>query len=490
MAGQHHDLVIFQKYSRLPAQLSEFLHAKGFSSQNVSKATEIYHVSETLKDPILLIDAGNNKHSSQKVAEELCNTPGIQRMPLVVVGNFASLGERLLAEKFNQVVSVDAPCNNIRIAEALAYLVETVETQRVHHEPSAAERADGSRSSPFSHALNSRDLYTKFSTIPDMFFSELQDSGLQHVKMGGDQYLTGIVNEAYLKSRNQFPQNPDAQRNVQAVLSNCDNWSRLHLCRVAYITAQILETLSVKPQLFEHGMTAAFLFAEHLARHKPSLLRTNYLRAGRAITRKDMCSRIKDSAMKCAADFKSPEVGQVIAMIGRLIGEEDIAMDDEVSIIASSVMAADITDRFCFKSGAWDPRAANALMKKIKGGALNEIHPHVLCCLLKFLSEAALAKPWTFLLPKDIRENAALAEQARRTRDAVVARDEVKIPLTELTPGMRLSQPLLAYDGRKILSEALILDQDLIWRLWQLAAVRPLNAPAVVANQDDEDFDA
>ena len=85
-----------------------------------------------------------------------------------------------------------------------------------------------------------------------------------------------------------------------------------------------------------------------------------------------------------------------------------------------------------------------------------------------------------FLVDKNLREDPTLLAKAREIREARVNDNEKKVPLAGLLPGMTLSRPLLSFDGREILPSNLSLDQDLIWRIWQLAALRPLNAPLVI----------
>jgi hypothetical protein len=116
-------------------------------------------------------------------------------------------------------------------------------------------------------------------------------------------------------------------------------------------------------------------------------------------------------------------------------------------------------------------------MRKFKSGSCNDIHPLMLAVVMKYVSEALAASPPSFLLTKSVRENPALQAEAGEP----IREGETKVPLDSLAPGMRLSRPLKAFDGRQILSEDLVLDEDLIFRIWQLAAVRPLNSAIVVS---------
>ena len=77
-----------------------------------------------------------------------------------------------------------------------------------------------------------------------------------------------------------------------------------------------------------------------------------------------------------------------------------------------------------------------------------------------------------------------LLEAARRTREQQIESNETKVAIESLQPGMKLTRPIFSFDGRKVLSGNLVLDHDLIWRIWQLSALRPLNGPLVIQSEN------
>jgi hypothetical protein len=58
-------------------------------------------------------------------------------------------------------------------------------------------------------------------------------------------------------------------------------------------------------------------------------------------------------------------------------------------------------------------------------------------------------------------------------------KDEVEVSIQNLTPGMLLTRPLKTLDGASVLETEQRLDADLIWRLWQLTALRPVESAVV-----------
>src|SRR5690606_5100682 len=94
-------------------------------------------------------------------------------------------------------------------------------------------------------------------------------------------------------------------------------------------------------------------------------------------------------------------------------------------------------------------------------------------------SEAICSRPTITVLPKPLRTDPDLRAELMRLRETAIGSGEQRVSILDLQPGMRLAQPLMAFDGRRVLMEGVRLDRDLIWRIWQLSAIRPLN-PAIV----------
>ena len=122
-------------------------------------------------------------------------------------------------------------------------------------------------------------------------------------------------------------------------------------------------------------------------------------------------------------------------------------------------------------------------MRSVKTGKASDVHPAAVCCMVKIVSEAMSATDPRYLLDRRISRDPELLAEALKNREEPAGPGESKVGLTELQPGMRLTQPLKAFDGREVLGEDIPLDSDLIWRIWQLSALRPLHDKVVVADK-------
>jgi len=485
MTAMPHDILIIQKLDHLPARLQEFLHSKGYSSQTLADYKDIFSSAQKLRTPILILEGGATPPLSEKHIKEFLAQPflgAISKLPLLFVGSGDRIFEEQLAKHFKFITSLDLGCGNNEILEAIEYLSANYKEERERSgQIEAKVEAVSTASEPIT---KQSDLsYWTAYRVPNLFFQELERTGLTHRRLNGDKYFSGQISPVFLESQGFFDMEPKTLSAVHKTLNSCDKWTNKHLCRATFMARQIADTLQLDAAVARHLIPASFLFSSAVIQSAPSLMRANYLRPGRAVVRKDLGSRVKDSALAVTAEIDQPELGNIIASVGRLIAGEVAWQDSDASLAASCIMISEYSDRLTFRAGAWDPRAAYTLMKKIKSQNFIDLHPMVMVSFMKFISEAVLAKPWTFLLPKHVRRNPSLIEQAKRFKNENPSKGETKIHLNDLTPGMKLSRPLVAFDGRKILAGDLTLDQDLIWRIWQLAAVRPLNSQVlVVAN--------
>ena len=78
-----------------------------------------------------------------------------------------------------------------------------------------------------------------------------------------------------------------------------------------------------------------------------------------------------------------------------------------------------------------------------------------------------------------------LAESEKAKAEAKSLFDQTPVTslhLPRLQPGMVLAEPILGINGRLVLRANVRLDQDLIWRLWELSAISTLTSPVKVTS--------
>lgn len=513
-----HDVIILPSPEELPDQFREALRVKGYPSHHVEKIETIAQLLDKYASPVLLFNIGSA--APQQVIEPLRQLLGSEVLhpyPLVVLGALSHDVQVEINKRFPLSTTVTPPHTLSDVVQALSLVGDAFSSGRLlprlrrgAGEPEVAppgappkksptdgqipppggatqqtERTEGQSVAPAAEEVEEieprapHQLYERYPSIPALTFDILRDLNLLEASVGGADYPSQSNRESVLDAPS-LPQQQDLRELASKVCGEAGAWGELHLYRTAFIAERLAVAMQFSERQRELTKGAALLFAMAFRGPERDLLKKNYLRANASYLRKDLCSRVKDAAMKLAVELKLTDMGNAVAALARLIGREESAVDNDASQVASLVMASDLTDRICFQAGVWNPRQAHYFLRRLKSEPIPEIHPKVLACLIKFLSEAVQSRTQAVLLPKKIRENPELVAAARAIREMEVEEHELKVPIAKLTPGMRLSRPMLAFDGREILAPNLVLDQDLIWRIWQLSAIRPLNAPVVV----------
>ena len=474
-----HDILICQKSSELPSGLQQNITSRGFTSRVVSSEDSIESALAGLTDPIIIVYCAESQQDVARTTGRLAELKAVHTTPAIVVGHEMERYESFLNQHFALATTLTTPCSSADIIQAIDYIVryyDKFKQQRASSPVMPSGEIEPSLLEGVPQKVHA--LYEDFDSIPDLVLQKLMSMNILSRSLRGEEYALNPT-VAALSSKKYLPTHPQLRALIKDFTETLPKWSQGHVHRTAFLADLLFGALGYTGDARESGRIAAILFPWTFAESRKDLIRKDYLQQGGGGVRKELCSKIKDSAMRVAADLRLPMPGNIIAALARLVGREEIPSDSTDSLIASCIMAADITDRVCTRAGVFVPNVAYLFLNRIQSEETKDIHPLVLCCLIKILAEAITAGS-SLTISKKIRKNPKLREQAELTKNQVVGADEVKVAITSLSPGMKLSRPVVTFDGKEILKGDLVLDEDLIWRIWRLASVRPLNGPVIV----------
>jgi len=487
MATTVHDVLIYKRGDALSPKHLEGILQKGIQTQTVADPKEVLGVLAQLSSPIILADCGVRSADSYEEVKLIIEQKALHPYPIVVIGRDVEAFENILGKYFVAAATLTHPCTVNDLLKAVDFAMRAAEKQPASQTsvppppikvPEALMPPRREVESDDLTAELTHELYHSLKGVPPVLFDQFQKHSLFDKNLQGAVYARNM-NEERMKEKGLLGKNEKVDAAVRSLAEAVGKWGRGHIYRVAFLSTTVAEALPIPVEMKEHLSNAALLFAWSFPTRDKELLRADYQSSRFSVLRKDLCSRIKDSAMKVALDLDLHPVATILSSVGKLIGREEACSDTPLHLASNILMGAELVDRVCFLNGHWNPRAAYALLRKLKAGKTKDLHPAVLACLVKVLSEAISSNP-KVMLSKVNRNNPELVEESKRAREMEVEPHEKKVAITALLPGMRLTRPLKAYDGAEILSPDLLLDQDLIWRIWQLAAIRPLNGPAVV----------
>ncbi|NDC37121.1 MAG: hypothetical protein EBZ48_03605 [Proteobacteria bacterium] len=465
----------------LSNQIPQALRDRKFYVRVVQNLAEALKASKNLFQPILICEAGSNPQRLQSCMEELRSRAVEISMPVVLVGVEADQFERELDSLFPATTTLNLPYSPNELAAAVAYICRT-HLERARRTPS------GRIISPLFEEPGTSTTATRDTTTPaldgetktpNLIFNQLSKLSLFDKQLGGQTFSSPKLSTEMLAEEGLLPASPQALGAVQALCSGAGQWGQLQLARTSFMAQKIISALNPDESLKENIRVCGFLYAWSFGASNPLLLQRPYYDEDSDPFRVELCSRIKDSAMTILSNLKMEDASKVVATMARLVGKEQAPEDDDISVTASALMAADLSSRVCYFGGPWNSRKAYSFLANLKKNPPTGIHPSVLSCTVKIIAEALSSRTPIVVLRKDIRFNKEALAFIRSESKKPLNKGERRVALASLIPGMRLSQPLRSLDGQEILSPDLTLDEDLIWRLWQLAAIRPLYHPII-----------
>ncbi len=480
------ETILIQFGGELPSQVHQGLRDKKYTTRTVNDLQSLSKTVASLSEPILIFHGGEVENSMSSCMEYLRGIAKNTQLPVILIGLEAGSFERELEQLFPCATTLNTPFGTAEVLAAVNYISRSYSDKRSRgliKKSSASIEKSESIAAPKSAEKAPLELQRE-KTFGDGIFGNLEALDLLNRDLGGGLFSSGSIDETYLERHKLNPSDPKLKEIINEILFDVGKWGRLHLCRVAFMAQKVLEAMKPDLTLQEQVRGAAFLYAWSFAGVESELLKSNYLDARSTTRRQNLSKKIKQSADQIEETLGLANLRSVVNGLGDLIGSAERPIDSDFGITASALFAADLTSRFCFGNGSWNPRRGYVLLYKIKRGDFKEIHDLVLCCSIKFLAEALSARTPIFMLKRELRNNKEFLSALAREAHLPVKKDERRIPVSSLAPGMRLTQPLQALDGREILSTDLTLDADLIWRIWQLSAIRPLKSAVVRIKQE------
>ena len=150
----------------------------------------------------------------------------------------------------------------------------------------------------------------------------------------------------------------------------------------------------------------------------------------------------------------------LITLSGKLLLSEESPNDSSNSLIASAIVSADLIDRLVFARGVFQPVVAYCTLARLKKAPAPFMHPLVLGCIIKILAESVTSPAINILGDRRLRASQHFLKVADSITDDILSSSEEKVAISQLAPGMRITQPVVTFDGKELLDESMELDHD------------------------------
>ena len=309
------------------------------------------------------------------------------------------------------------------------------------------------------------------------------DDGINRKKkhLNGDIYIQVREPESFL-DKNYLPERAAYRKAVEKLEGECTTWERAHFHRTAFASYNILQSLHIEHNLIDIARAASLLYFFPTGVSSERLTKSPYIRGSQSTVKATIIKSIRANAASFNEQSELKELAPIVEKIANIFDSEralanaSYSNEKNVHKIASTIILADLIDRECWQDGYWDSTGIYAIVRWIESDAGTNLDSDVVWECMRFLVETIEATPPEHVVTKQKRKELLESPPAKRNQ----ASSENTFRISQLTPGMRLAASLLTFDGKPVLDNDINLDNDLIWRIWRLCSLYPLESAQIV----------
>jgi len=427
------------------------------------------------EDRLFLLYYGELQEDGFLILKDLLSYAEIHHLPLFVAGDEAESLETQLGKVFRLVSCLTPTVDVDSLARAVLNLWERYKKVVGSAQPDYEDQESTATRS--TSRGPKRNPFYGLKSIPEEFFTQLEGLKLMERAIGGAFFTHTVSPEPFLSALASWK--PSLLETAEKAVRGADSWVSGHILRVGYTTLRVLLAIGCDEDDVLAATRAALLHASAF-KIKRRIAKLDYVTSFDPQTRLRIAAAFRESASKISSEFSMPRESVIIATVSKLIASEEVNRESREYVMASAICFADALSRVGCGLGFFNPQRGYLILRKCRDAELPDLHPMILAAMIKFVAEAIIASPPRLAMPMKF----IVKYNERRARgevgDRIPGRGEEQIPIEKLTPGMRLSRPLKTFDGAELLEPDMRLDEDLIWRVWQLAAVRPLEQAMVI----------
>jgi hypothetical protein len=467
----NHQLVLIHNDSPLDPKILESLHRKDYQIAIYSSLAEFSDSSLEL-DQAIILALINKTEEQQPFFSGLKDSTKLSRFPILAIA--ADIGglESELNATFPLALVLKTPTEAQKILDSLRFLERNYKLKTGPDDDSSAsgEIDQALLSAEFS----SDDVSQHINQAKDLFAAIKDLEGTTKI-LGGEILATLFVLNTHSNKdlKIDLPADPVLKNYCNDFLKSIRSQASDSISRVNRLSLILIQPLSLDTHILDLVKAASILYCESFVRESRELLNQDYAFRGGLLLRKQLCSQIKDSALNLGSELAIPDLNSIVASVARIIGNEGKALNNQLAIAASAIALADLINRKCTQPLFWNFRNAQRILKAIRQGRFKLLHPAISCIAIRLISEA-LASP---LNKRLLASTTPLGNPD--LEGSIIVREETIVDLPELEPGMILSRALTAENGKEILNHDIVLDEDLIARIWQLSGICPLEKAVI-----------
>lgn len=467
-------IAVYWRGSEAPrADILQGLSQRKFRIREASSVSDVVSYLLRYGKPLVLADGTSSEAEVNSRLLELSSIEHIGDCPIVLLGSPASDKSDALAKISATFAAIDSPYDPEETASIIEKVWHSANQEGSARNGSNTDSVAGIRR-PKPESTASRKRQRTEHALP------LSDEQKKLVSKAG-AILAGGGNVSAIDADSFVPEHPCKSFIVDAInkMDQEDQWIGAHARRSSTVSTIASNIAAIEEQRIDNiRLSCLLLNVSTIVLGTPGA-HIDLTRLGTNGTEKQTLAEMyRSSADFAKEELKDEKLYRTINAVSSLLLNEPVS--DQFSILndAQCVLGAEFIDRCCWADGVWDPIGANRVIRNLRS-ADSIINDDVLLSIFtKIVGEAVVANPRltnTHIVDRETLEKAL--------NMPAIGDGETYVDVSDLAPGMTLSQPIKTLDGLIVVPGNLTLDSDLIRRLWQLAGVRAVGTKVAVISE-------
>lgn len=471
MASGSSEIIILTGYSLNPGRVASMARRRGFVTRFLQFPKTQPDLSAYYR-PILLIEIDGSADDVRRRITDLAGINPLHSYPLLVIGKDAGKFRDFVRNSFPSSASISSPINDTEFLSALQEIEarSSAGTQRTptpvaksasDARPLTPSRGDQERQ-PQRHILHS-----------DSHFSLLRTR-----KLGGGE-LAKASRPTDLRGQSYLPEHPHLLEELRKAADRASTLSAAHVHRVSFTSSTILATFNLPNSVIQDSREAATILGITNMSLSPRLQRADLLLPDSLSAREALSGGLRERGIPLLQELGISSAIPILEAVAAILVKGEMQFNNDISLAANTLVAAEHLNRACWNIGAWNQHGAYRSFTRLMDGSFPIKRHEITHSLIKLLIETAEGNIPRKLVALELATNPALIALAAVPHSLELLPGEERVALSQLQPGMTLAHPLITFDGRTLADTGVLLDDDMIWRIWSLAVIHPINTPLI-----------
>ena len=431
------DVVYLHGSAELRSDIIGALDSAGYEIHKCRELEELRSILDTCSPAFVIVDASAGENEASERVLEISSQPVYHKLPLIFISTKADSRAQVLKRNCESVLPINVPYS-------LKNVLISVHQFCQEQANTAAEEKESMIETPGA----------QFALAKRVSFFE-DDSLLEN-----------------------HPQSADLKK-VLNTLSERSEWLGLHARRVGYLAESMASSLNIAKGRADNITAVGYSLNLGLLEDLEEFRGIDLFKSTSVENVNKLVRTYLNSAHMARMHLQNETVESTIKVMADLLQLRPAKeTNQELIEDAQFAMLADLADRACWGEFGWDASGARRVIRKLSNGFDFIPNKEIKLSLARVMVNAILSSSKNLSIygegaQKSTHDQELISHEIAQASELYPREQRLEVKISDLEPGMKLTDPLVSNDGHLIVSAGTKLNSDSIWRLWRLIGLRP-----------------